>query len=79
MIPLGDISATQGDNIMDSLAGISRGYADQAIVDADVPGNSKKLVKLAKELLAAGDALRDDGNYKDAVTNYKDAVTEAQS
>ena len=76
----GDIDATVGTEIMDALAGISRVFADDAIVLAEnIPSSNKKALDTARELLAAGDVLRADGFYKDATASYKDALTEAQS
>jgi len=72
----GVLAAGTGDDLMDSLAGVAKQIAQDAIDDA-VGGDSDKIEE-AEASLAEGDALRASDAYKDAANKYKDALAKAE-
>lgn len=63
--------------LMNDLAGIARAVAVVAIEDAITQGGDPGDIGDAQDSRAEGDALRDAGQHKDAVSKYKDAVAKA--
>jgi len=68
-----------GTQLMDTLAGIARQLAVNAIDEAVAAGGDSGEISDAQQSLADGDALRTSGDYKDAVNKYKDALSKAES
>ena len=62
---------------MDALAGISRGYAVDAIDLAIASNGDQSSINEAQNNLALGDGFRDDKQYKDAAASYKNALSDA--
>ncbi len=77
----GLLDAAQGEEIeeiMDELAGAARQLAESEIEDATARGGDLDKIVEAGGALAAGDALRGEGAFKDAVNKYKDALAKAE-
>jgi len=72
-----DIKKKLGTDIMDALAGISRGYAVDAIDLAIASNGDQSSINEAQNNLALGDGFRDDKQYKDAAASYKNALSDA--
>jgi len=64
--------------LMDTLAGIARQLAVNAINEAIAGDSDPDKVSEAQQSLADGDGLRALGEYKDAASKYKDAVANAE-
>ena len=69
-----------GAELMDTLAGIARHLAVNAIVEAiATPGSDPGEISDAQQSLTDGDLLRTSGDFKDAVNKYKDVLAKAES
>lgn len=77
MVKDGLRSETDGEALMDTLAGAARLVAVQAI-DGAGGGEPDKLAE-AGHALAEGDALRGHDRFKEAIGKYKDALAKAES
>jgi len=68
-----------GTQLRDLIAAIARQIAADAIQQATTQGGDFGEIYDAQQSLAYGDALRELGNFKDAVAKYKDALAKAES
>ena len=84
---VGDLEATIGldpaqdvaiTDLADQLTGIARQLASDAIEAATAGGGDPGKIDDALRELAEGDALRNEGAFKDAVNRYKDALAKAE-
>jgi hypothetical protein len=77
-VDAGELDPEVGEGLMDDLAEVARGLAEQAITDANNGGGDWDKIAEAQASLAEGDALRAWGDFKDAVNKYKDALAQAE-
>lgn len=67
-----------GTALLQVLAGVARDLAVEAINDAIARGGDPGDIAEAQEKLAEGDALRDAGEYADAINQYEKAADKAE-
>jgi len=77
-VEAGEISEDEGSALLVLLSGVGARFAEDAILVAEKNGGKPSEIWEAKEYLAEGNHLREDGQYKDAVAKYKDAVAKAE-
>jgi len=75
----GELGESEGNDLMDQLAGVAKQLASEAIDKAIDAGGDSEKISDAEQLRIDGDALRASGAYKDAASKYKDAVAKAES
>jgi hypothetical protein len=63
---------------LNRLTGAARLTALEAVADARARNGNVKKIAEAERAIAAGDAKRTSGRFKDAVARYRDAVSKAE-
>lgn len=69
------VTEAEGEALLEPVVAVARELASDAIADA-AGGDADKLAG-ANSALTEGDALRDEGRYKNAVAKYKEAYAKA--